>query len=156
MAFSDYKSLQKQLIGEYGKEKANSIFVAAEAELNCLLQRFPDIPKGERTHTDNYILPRVALYRVLKKEFGEEAMVMIDDVIHVKGTKMGSLLRKITSLFLLWKSYFLEYLRPWQRICLARKTAFGRAFIHRPKELSSLIFWTVYIADIAGCAIVRN
>ena len=38
MAFADYKSLRKQLIKEYGKEKANSTFVAAEAELNCLLQ----------------------------------------------------------------------------------------------------------------------
>lgn len=146
MAFSDHKSLQKQLIGEYGKEKANSIFVAAEAELNCLLQRFPDIPKGERTHTDNYIFPRVALYRVLKKEFGEEAMVMIDDVIHVKGTKMGSLLRKITSLPLMEK-LFLRIFAFMAKNMFGEKNGFRQSFYTSPKGIVKF--------DILDCVYCR-
>ena len=68
----DYKPLYKSLENQVGKEKVTEIFNSAGRELDSIMSDFPNVPKGERNHTDNYIFPRVALYRILKKEFGEK------------------------------------------------------------------------------------
>ncbi len=94
----DYKPLYKSLKSTVGVEKTKHIFFLAGKELDNIMECFPNIPKGERNHTDNYIFPRIAIYRVLKKEFGDEAIKMIDDVVDIQGEKMGNLLRKFTSL----------------------------------------------------------
>ncbi|MBQ8189152.1 MAG: hypothetical protein IJZ44_05175 [Lachnospiraceae bacterium] len=70
---SDYKPLYKSLQNKVGDEKAKTIFMLASEELDRIMENFPDVPKGERNHTDQYIFPRVALYRVLSNEFGENA-----------------------------------------------------------------------------------
>lgn len=94
----DYKPLYKSLKNLVGIEETKHIFFLAGKELDDLMERFPNIPKGERNHTDNYIFPRVAIYRVLKKDFGDEAIKMIDNAVNIQGEKMGNLLRKFTSL----------------------------------------------------------
>ncbi|WP_394965372.1 L-2-amino-thiazoline-4-carboxylic acid hydrolase [Candidatus Allofournierella excrementigallinarum] len=94
----DYKPLYRYLKKLVGTEETKRLFFRAGEELDALMKRFPDIPKGERNHTDNYIFPRVAIYRVLKRKFGDEAIKMIDDVVDVQGGKMGSFLRMFTSL----------------------------------------------------------
>lgn len=102
----DYKPLRKSISQKYSKEKASEIFDSAAAELDCIMSEFPNIPKGERNHTDNYIFPRVAVYRVLDKEFGsDEAVRMIDEMIHIQGQKMGGMLRKFTALPLMEKLF---------------------------------------------------
>lgn len=95
---SDYRPLRRSLEKKIGKAEATHIFEQAGAELDRIMAQFPDIPKGERSHTDQYIFPRVALYRVLHSAFGEEAMEMIDRTVNQQGEKMGALLRKFTSL----------------------------------------------------------
>ncbi len=95
----DYKPLRKSIIKKYNKETSKRIFALAAAELDCIMEKFTNIPKGERNHTDNYIFPRVAVYRVLQKKFGDdEAMQLIDEMIHVQGQKMGNVLKKFTAL----------------------------------------------------------
>lgn len=95
---TDYKPLYRTLINEIGEEKAVKLFKFAREELDNIMHEFPDVPMGERNHTDNYIFPRVAMYRVLKKELGDNALAMIDELVNIQGEKMGQLLRKFTSL----------------------------------------------------------
>ena len=94
----DYKPLCKSLEKQVGKEKVTEIFDLAGKELDKIMSDFPCVPEGERNHTDNYIFPRVALYRVLKKEFGDNALGMIEEAVNIQGEKMGNLLRKFTAL----------------------------------------------------------
>lgn len=93
----DYKPLYKSLEKRVGAEKAKHIFFLAGKELEHLMHCFPDRPKGERNHTDHYIFPRVAIYRVLKREFGDEAIKLMEDAVKMQGEKMGTLLRKFTA-----------------------------------------------------------
>jgi len=96
---SDYKALRRQLCRTFGKEKTARIFQQAAENLDMLHAQFPDIPKGERSHTDGYIFPRAALYRALCSESGEsEAINIIEGFVGEQGKKMGAMLRKLTAL----------------------------------------------------------
>lgn len=101
----DYKPLYSSLINKVGKEKASKLFATAGRELDSIMEAFPNVPKGERNHTDKYIFPRAALYRVLKNELGADAMKMIDEAVNVQGEKVGKMLKKLTSLPLMEKAF---------------------------------------------------
>ena len=109
---SDYRPLRRSLEDKIGKAEATRIFEQAGEELDRIMAQFPDIPKGERSHTDQYIFPRAALYRVLRSAFGEEAaMEMIDRTVNEQGEKMGAMLRKFTSLPLMERVFLKIFAR---------------------------------------------
>ena len=129
---SDYKSLHKLLVNRAGEEKADEIFERAGRELDKIMSEFPKVPKGERNHTDNYIFPRVALYRILKDEFGDSAIGMIDEAINIQGERMGSLLRKFTALPFMEKM-FLKIFAAMAKNMFGEKNGFAQTFYSSPK-----------------------
>ena len=57
----------------------DALWRKAEARLDAILQKYPDLPKGVRMHTDNYIFPSAAIYLTLSKAVGsEEAYAVIE------------------------------------------------------------------------------
>ena len=52
---NDYKPLYKSLVSKAGKENAKKMFALVGEELDNIMKSFPDVPAGERNHTDNYI-----------------------------------------------------------------------------------------------------
>lgn len=130
---SDYKPLYRTLINEIGEEKAVKVFKFAGDELDNIMHEFPDVPKGERNHTDNYIFPRVAMYRVLKKEFGENALAMIDELVNIQGEKMGQMLRKFTSLPYM-ERLFLKIFASMAKNMFGEKNGFAQEFYTTAKN----------------------
>ena len=79
----NYRFLYSLLVSKFGVEQANTIFDAANIELKRVTMEYPDIPKGERRHTNLFIFPRVAIYRVMKQHFGKDAIDLMDEVMGV-------------------------------------------------------------------------
>lgn len=129
---SDYKPLYKALENQVGKEKVAEIFDLAGRELDNIMSEFPNVPKGERNYTDNYIFPRVALYRILKKEFSGNAIGMIDEAINIQGEKMGNLLRKLTA-FPFMEKIFLKMFESMAKNMFGEKNGFTQKFYSSPK-----------------------
>ena len=131
---SDYKPLGKIVAVLYGKQRANEIFRAAGEELDRLLAQFPDIPKGERNHTDGYIFPRAALYRVMSKELGaDEAMRLIDEAVHNQGIRMGKMLRNMTALPFM-KGAFLRIFASMAKNMFGEKNGFRQVYYDTAKD----------------------
>ena len=124
---SDYKPLYNSLLIKVGQEKAIKIFDLAGKELENIMKDFPDVLKGERNHTDNYIFPRVALYRVLSNEFGKDAIGMIDEAVNIQGEKVGSILRKFTALPFMEK-IFLKIFALMAKNMFGEKNGFTQKF----------------------------
>ncbi len=124
---SDYRPLRRSLEDRIGKAEATRLFDQAGEELDRIMAQFPTIPKGERSHTDQYIFPRVALYRVLRNAFGDEAMKMIDRTVNQQGEKMGALLRKFTSLPLM-ERIFLKIFAQMAKNMFGEKNGFAQKF----------------------------
>lgn len=100
-----YKTLHKILSDRYGAETTTAIFTFAASELTKLLSEYPDIPKGEQKHTHPYIFPRVAMFRAMKRELGDAAIPVMDELILMEGTKVGNLMKRITALPLMEKVF---------------------------------------------------
>lgn len=124
---SDYKPLYKSLLNKVGEEKAKNIFVLAGEELDNIMKEFPNVPKGERNHTDNYIFPRVALYKVLRNEFGKVAVEMIDEAVNIQGEKVGRILRKFTALPFM-ERLFLKIFEAMAKNMFGEKNGFAQKF----------------------------
>ena len=129
---ADYRPLKASLEKRVGKEKAAQIFDAAGEELDRIMAEFPDVPKGERQHTDKFIFPRAAMYRVLKSEFGGDAAGMIDELIRIQGEKMGGMLRRITALPLM-ERVFLKIFTWMTKAMFGEKNGFRQNFYESPE-----------------------
>ncbi len=143
---SDYKPLFKSLESEVGKEKTVEIIDLAGKELDKIMEDFSQVPKGERNHTDNYIFPRVALYRILKNEFDGSAIRMIDEAINIQGEKMGRLLRKVTALPFMEK-IFLKIFASMTKNVFGEKNGFIQKFYSSAKGIVKF--------DILDCTYCR-
>lgn len=93
-----YLFVKSQIEMRFGTEKTEKIWASASKELDKLMEEFKDIPSNEHSHTDERIFPRIAVYRALKAEVGDEAMPVLDEIISVIGKNMGKKFGKFTSL----------------------------------------------------------
>ena len=92
-----YKWLKKRLVEEYGVAVAERIYAFATAELAKLKDTFDGLTKAEKFHTDDNILPRIAMYRAIKTELSQErAIILLDEAIQNTAKKVNGLLSKIT------------------------------------------------------------
>lgn len=143
----DFKPLRKSIAKKHGKKKAEQIFNYAAAELDLIMSEFSDIPKGERNHTNNYIFPRVAVYRSLEKELGDnEAIRLIDEMIHIQGQKMGNTLRKFTALPFMEK-LFLKIFTSMAKNMFGESNGFKQKFYSTQKGIVKF--------DILDCTYCR-
>ena len=98
-----YKRFRKDLIDKFGTEKAVAIWNGADAELQKLMDAYPDAERNDHM----MVFPAVALYRAIEKHASGEAL----DATRAYGTKTGlrfrDIFRKVTALpgipALMWK-----------------------------------------------------
>lgn len=142
----DYKPLFKLLAKEYGAEKAKYIRQSAGNELDGIISRFPDMSEGERQHTDKFIFPRIALYRVLQAEAGDKALKYIEDTVTIQGKRMGKLLKGISSLPAMeW--VFLKIFSSMAESMFGESGGFRQTFYDSPKGIVKF--------DITDCIYCR-
>lgn len=142
----DYRPLYQALQESEGKERTVVIFRRAGEELDRIIAEFPDIPKGEKNHTHKYIFPRCALYRVLKAEFGDRALGMIEDVVAVQGQKMSQMLHGFTA-FPFMERLFLKIFAAMARNMFGESSGFAQQFHASPKGMVKF--------DILDCTYCR-
>lgn len=128
----NYRFLYSLLVSKFGVEQANAIFDAANIELKKVTMEYPDIPKGERRHTNLFIFPRVAIYRVMKQHFGKDAIDLMDEVICFEGEKMGGILKRITS-FPFMERLFLLLFSVMAKNMFGEKNGFQQRFYPSPR-----------------------
>ena len=128
----NYRFLYSLLVSKFGVEQANTIFDAANIELKKVTMEYPDIPKGERRHTNLFIFPRVAIYRVMKQHFGKDAIDLMDEVICFEGEKMGGILKRITS-FPFMERLFLLLFSVMAKNMFGEKNGFQQRFYPSPR-----------------------
>ena len=142
----NYRFLYSLLVSKFGVEQANTIFDAANIELKRVTMEYPDIPKGERRHTNLFIFPRVAIYRVLKQHYGKDAIDLMDEVICFEGEKMGGILKRITS-FPFMERLFLLLFSVMAKNMFGEKNGFQQRFYPSPRGTVKF--------DILDCAYCR-
>lgn len=128
----NYRFLYSLLVSKFGVEQANTIFDAANIELKRVTMEYPDIPKGERRHTNLFIFPRVAIYRVMKQHFGKDAIDLMNEVICFEGEKMGGILKRITS-FPFMERLFLLLFSVMAKNMFGEKNGFQQRFYPSPR-----------------------
>lgn len=98
-AKSGYRTLKAMVIDQCGDKTAEEIWSSARNELNALLEKYRDIPKGEKMHLCGNILPRIAMYRaMLEKMPQEDAVHLLDETIWLNCTEISKKLGTLTSL----------------------------------------------------------
>lgn len=96
---SGYRTLKAMVIDQCGDKTAEEIWSSARNELNALLEKYRDIPKGEKMHLCGNILPRIAMYRaMLEKMPQEDAVHLLDETIWLNCTEISKKLGTLTSL----------------------------------------------------------
>lgn len=128
---NSYKLLRKMLSDQYGIKKTTAIFEYADSELNALLNTYSHIPKGEHSHTDKYIFPRIAMFRAMEREIGNDSMPILDELIQIEGAKVGNLLRRITAIPFMEKPFL-------KLFALVAKKQFGEKNGFKQQFYSSL------------------
>ena len=96
---SGYRTLKNMVIDQCGDKTAEEIWSSAGNELNALLEKYRDVPKGEKMHLCGGILPRIAMYRaMLEKMPQEDAVHLLDETIRLNCTEISKKLGNLTSL----------------------------------------------------------
>lgn len=93
-----YRMLKKRVVQKYGKKKTKQIWRRAGKCLEYLWEKYRDVSKEEKRHTHNNIFPRIAMYRVLEKEYPQEAMEIMDFAVEHTGKYAGKLFGVFTAI----------------------------------------------------------
>jgi hypothetical protein len=100
---------------KYGSQKGMQYFEEQEKELVSALEKFSGKSKSQIKTLKNTILPRIALYKVLKKYEADTALsVMREYMMDVVGGSKHALtakLEKIPAFFYIYRSIFLKIMR---------------------------------------------
>ena len=78
------------------KTQSDELWRIAVDRLEGILTRYSALPKGVRTHTDNFIFPSAAVYQTLKEAVGNEKAYDIIENAAIAGSKpIGGKLAKL-------------------------------------------------------------
>ncbi len=92
-------AIKERLIAKVGKEDAEKIWIRAKENLRKIEERYPDISKGERMHTD-FIFPSAAIQLAIKEIKGDPEIgyKAISEYSWEKSRKMGEKLKKMAKI----------------------------------------------------------
>ena len=124
-------------------QNSDAIWEEARQRLDGILAEYADIPKGERTHTDNYIFPSAAIYLSLKEFAGPEmAYDIIETAASEYSSKMGAklaVLMRVPGM----RSLFIRVWEPLTNKMFGQGCGFQNRFY--PKEKGA------YRMDVTAC-----
>ena len=116
------------------RAQSDALWQKAEHRLEEIMAQYAGIPKGERSHTDNYIFPAAAIYLTLKETMEQKAAY---DVIESSAigmtTKAG---KKLAGLMRLpgMKSLFVGIWDPMTRKMFGPDNGFKNVFYPKMKD----------------------
>lgn len=122
---------------------SDALWRKAEARLGTIREKYPEIPKGVRVHTDSYIFPSAAINLTLKEAVGREsAYAVVENAAIKHSTDVG---RKIASLLKLpgMKILFIKIWNPLTKKMFGPHNGFKNVFY--PKKKGE------YRMDIVAC-----
>ena len=122
---------------------SDELWQKAEARLNGIMAKYPDLPKGVHMHTDNYIFPSAAIYLTLKEVTSQEkAYAVIENSAIEHSTETG---RKIAKMLKLpgMKSFFVKIWDPLTKKMFGPNSGFKNVFY--PKKKGE------YRMDVVAC-----
>ena len=122
---------------------SDELWQKAEARLNGIMAKYPDLPKGVHMHTDNYIFPSAAIYLTLKEVTSQEkAYDVIENSAIEHSTETG---RKIAKMMKLpgMKSFFVKIWDPLTKKMFGPNSGFKNVFY--PKKKGE------YRMDVVAC-----
>ena len=87
-----FRNMKKDLMLRYGKETADRIWQNAGHHLDDLCERYADLPKKVKVHTDGNMFRNAALYMALKEEYPADAMEIMESGVEREGKRVAKLL----------------------------------------------------------------
>lgn len=115
------------------KAESDALWEKAGRRLGAIMAQHAEIPKGERSHTDNYIFPAAAIYLTLKETMDQKAAY---DVIESSAAGMTTNAgRKLAGLMRLpgMKSLFVRIWDPLTRKMFGAGNGFQNVFYPKAK-----------------------
>jgi hypothetical protein len=81
------------------EKQSNFLWKKATRRLAAILNQYASLPKGIRSHTDNFIFPSVAIYLTAKEHIpAEKAFSIIEDAAVTRTTDIGKMLARLMRL----------------------------------------------------------
>ena len=115
------------------KAQSDSLWRQATVRLDEYLNRYSDLTKGVRLHTDNKILPMAAVYLTLKDVTGQEtAYKIVEDAAINKCAGIEKTLRRLTKLPGM-RSLFIKIWDPLTKKVFGAKSGFQNTFYPKRK-----------------------
>ena len=116
MKIKKEKIIQKFLNNEFEKNISNHIFREQKISLQLLIEQQKGKTKNQLKTLKQTILPRIALYQVLLKEYGKEKAYeymkkYMFDVIGKKKHSSTSMMEKVPFFFYLYRKIFMKIMR---------------------------------------------
>ena len=122
---------------------SDELWQKAEARLNGIMAKYPDLPKGVHMHTDNYIFPSAAIYLTLKEVTSQEsAYAVVEESAIEHSTETGKKIAKMLKLPGM-KSFFVKIWDPLTKKMFGPNSGFKNVFY--PKKKGE------YRMDVVAC-----
>ena len=129
------------------KPRSDEVWREAADKLSDILQRYADLPRGVRFHTDSRIFPSAAIYLTAKSAVGrEKAYMMIENAAIAGCEPIG---RKLVKLMKRpgMRSFFIKAWAPLTRIIFGPGNGFRNVFYPKRKN--------EFRMDITACPYCR-
>ena len=135
--------IRERLIAEAGQAEADRIWSRAKEILKEIEDKYPDLPKGQRMHTE-FIFPSAAIQLAVKENGGDPELGYraISEYSWEKSRKMGAQLRKMAKIPG-FNSFFVKMWDPISRKSFGPDAGFRNVFY--PKKRGE------YRMDIVQC-----
>lgn len=133
------------------KEEMDRRFPAADSEkawqkahalLDSFYQKYADLPKGVKLHTDSFIFPAAAIYLAMREIDPDQAFAVMTKVMKERSEKIGGKLAGFTKLPGA-RRLFMNIWDPMCRNMFGEKSGFQNVFYPKEKD--------VYRMDITAC-----
>ena len=125
--------IKAEMDQQLAKEQSDALWARAAVELEDILNRYSAIPKGEHTHTDNFIFPSAAIYLTVKGAVGAQQAYRIIENAAISNT--AAIGRKLAGMMKIpgFSSLFVSLWNPISRKMFGEKSGFRNIFYTKKK-----------------------
>ncbi len=114
-------------------EEIERVWNDAVGRLDQMYDTHPDLPKGVRMHTDNYIFPTAAVYLALKQEKPDVAYEIIEETMRIRASGMGASIQKMSKIPG-FKTFFLKLWDPVSHKMFGENSGFKNKFYPKARK----------------------
>lgn len=126
------KEFRTEIEKWFPEEKAEKIWRRCRSRLAKIYRKYPDLPRGVRTHTDAFIFPVAAIYLTVKEYSKEIAFDIVKESMLAISTKRGEKLKKMMKIPG-FRYFFLGMWEPVSRKKFGKEAGFENVFYPKVK-----------------------